>query len=521
MTLNVKTDLKSPLWTNKGEIFVYGYGFANGILLKGNALADYFLKAGNSGSFKTALAGLNGIFAVIARLRDGNWYAASSPCGIPQLFYTNKDGKVVISDDAYSLTDGNFEKDDNAAWLYRCLAYIPGDATLDRRVKKIEPCNMLCIAGDGPSQTPYYSFLCRKDGTQWTEYEAAGKCFLDILDRVFDRMTCIAGGRQIAIPLSSGGDSRLIATMLRKKGYDNVVCYTVGRKSNPEIPIAAAVAGKLGYRHYVIYAEDKEIRLHDKTDLGYLAYCCNLCNMPWTFEYPAVKHLVLKDIIEPDTLFAPGHGGDFLGGNHIRCTFIDESTSVKAIARRIATSRPVKKNDPLARNAIHRLLEHDISFLPSSVLDDYMMKNWLSRNINISCRLYSYFGHGTLLPLWDNELINFFRMLDPEWKTKKILYTDNIVKHVFEPMGTGFPTSTHPTDKNVYMKQMFKDYVKSFIPARLLHELLPRPQDLTGLSYINRQMEKEVLDNNPVLYSNQHNELSLLWYLKNVEAFCK
>ena len=243
MTLNVKTDLKSPLWTNKGEIFVYGYGFANGILLKGNALADYFLKAGNSGSFKTALAGLNGIFAVVARLRDGNWYAASSPCGIPQLFYAAKDGKVVISDDAYSLTDGNFEKDDNAAWLYRCLAYIPGDATLDRRVKKIEPCNMLCIAGDGPSQTPYYSFLCRKDGTQWTEYEAAGKCFLDILDRVFDRMTCIAGGRQIAIPLSSGGDSRLIATMLRKKGYDNVVCYTVGRKSNPEIPIAASVAG--------------------------------------------------------------------------------------------------------------------------------------------------------------------------------------------------------------------------------------------------------------------------------------
>ena len=88
-------------------------------------------------------------------------------------------------------------------------------------------------------------------------------------------------------------------------------------------------------------------------------------------------------------------------------------------------------------------------------------------------------------------------------------------------MGTGFPTSTHPTDKNVYMKQMFKDYVKSFIPARLLHELLPRPQDLTGLSHINRQMEKEVLDNNPVLYSNQHNEMSLLWYLKNVEAFCK
>ena len=100
MTLNVKTDLKSPLWTNKGEIFVYGYGFANGILLKGNALADYFLKAGNSGSFKTALAGLNGIFAVVARLRDGNWYAASSPCGTTTASGTSTIGKKIAKQEA-------------------------------------------------------------------------------------------------------------------------------------------------------------------------------------------------------------------------------------------------------------------------------------------------------------------------------------------------------------------------------------------------------------------------------------
>lgn len=517
MELKVKTILKSPLWKNKGETFAYGYGIASTGLMTADALAAYFFEIKNEKDFVSAIKRIDGIYAVMTRLPDNRFLISSGICGIPQLFYRIDEptSEINISDNAYILCGNNFKLNEKAAWLYRCLGYIPGDETLAENIQRIEPAKYLVIQGDIAIQKEFHSYLCNKDECNAQNKEQLESCFIKILNRVFDRMITIAAGRQIAIPLSSGCDSRLIAAMLKSKGYDNVICYTIGTQSNSEITIAKNIAESLGFQHYTIYSENEYIDL-DSDDINYLAYCCNLCNMPWTFEYPAVKHLLQNKIITDDALFAPGHSGDFLGGSHTRTTLTSTTSSLESMARKIASYRAIKKGDKTATNFVLQQLQDKKAWLATSVFDDYTLKNWLPRNINVSCRLYGYFGHEVLLPFWDKEMLRFFKTLPTELKNEECFYTDCIRKYVFRPAGVDFSINEPPT-KTTYRLQLQKDFIKSVLPASLLKFILPEQKSSTGLQYINRQMEAEILGMKPKLYSNMHNEKSLLWYLAKLD----
>ena len=71
---------------------------------------------------------------------------------------------------------------------------------------------------------------------------------LNVFDIISDRLIRSLQGKTAIIPLSGGYDSRLIAVMLKNKGLKDVICFTYGRKGNPEVEISEKVA-KLLFGH--------------------------------------------------------------------------------------------------------------------------------------------------------------------------------------------------------------------------------------------------------------------------------
>ena len=69
--------------------------------------------------------------------------------------------------------------------------------------------------------------------------------FLNILRDTIQRLIKFANGRQIIVPLSGGYDSRLVASLLKQANYQNILCFTYGKKSSPEVIISKKVANKI------------------------------------------------------------------------------------------------------------------------------------------------------------------------------------------------------------------------------------------------------------------------------------
>ena len=67
------------------------------------------------------------------------------------------------------------------------------------------------------------------------------------ISRVLKNIIVKANGRTIAIPLSAGLDSRLIASGLKHLNYNNVKCFSYGLKNNFESNASKSIANKLKY----------------------------------------------------------------------------------------------------------------------------------------------------------------------------------------------------------------------------------------------------------------------------------
>ncbi|MDI2587661.1 asparagine synthase-related protein [Psychrobacillus sp. NEAU-3TGS] len=76
--------------------------------------------------------------------------------------------------------------------------------------------------------------------------------------RVFQRLIDSLEGRPAILPLSGGYDSRLIAVMLKRLGYENVICFTYGLCSNWEVKISKMVAEQLGFKWIFVPYEKKK-----------------------------------------------------------------------------------------------------------------------------------------------------------------------------------------------------------------------------------------------------------------------
>jgi asparagine synthase (glutamine-hydrolysing) len=253
--------LSGPGWTEAAPSEGIRCGLKGQVYLDGTPigvddLARHLSSAPSSPQSLTAsLTRLNGFYAWVTQA-DQELRAGVDHVRSRHLFYGQAEGRFFLADDAEWVRQqvGDREMDTIAREEFQLAGCVTGADTLFPHVKQLQAGEYLvATAGEGGvirvETQRYYRFL-------HTEPESYDDTALGAeLDRVavasVRPLMDYAGGRQIVVPLSGGYDSRLIVTLLKRLGYDNILAFIYGVPGNKEPAYSQRVAEALGLRWHI------------------------------------------------------------------------------------------------------------------------------------------------------------------------------------------------------------------------------------------------------------------------------
>lgn len=428
-------------WNNEGNTFVKGRAFIEEKLFEEQQLAEYFNQSTTEEQFKLA----NGFWGMVKKYDASILIVADRMRSYP-LFYGVINNVAYISDDPYWVKDKVLDKefDEISKNEFLLTGYVTGGDTLYKNVKQIQAGEKIYIDFDEENNirihaSKYYSFihgnyfenLSRDQLLQ--EHEAA-------LFKSVKRLIKYADGRTIVIPLSGGYDSRLVATVLKKMNYSNIITFSFGKANNRECLISKEVAKKLGLKWiFITYDNEKSYEWYNSIERKNLSsYGDNLSTIISDREWPAVWELNKQNLIPKDCVFAPGHSGDFISGGHIPVNLFTDSVNEEQFVEEILNKHYVMWNWNGVRNEWSSDFSNKILNCTEIKLFDkenyganlYEKWNWQENEIKrmiTSIRIYDFFGYKYWLPLWDYEYMNFWCKVPLKYRINKNLYDEYVV----------------------------------------------------------------------------------------------
>ncbi len=519
-------------WQKADRLFVKGYLFdRNGSFYESGKLLEYFSGISSFVDLEERVSFANGCFSVIYSGEE-ELYIACDPIRSFPVFYKRNEEGWMVSDNSYNLLK-EFEKPEqnSLAWNeFLATGYVTGCETLIHGIFQVQAGELLRFCNGDIKRKFYFSY--RTSIAASGEYEEMKGLGIKVFNNTFQRFVDSLQGRTVIVPLSGGFDSRLIAVMLKKHGYTKVVCITYGRPGNPEMVISQKVSEQLGFRWICVEYSDDLISgyMEDSYFKDYYKYASNLVSMFFLQEYFALRYLKENQLIPDDSIFAPGHSGDFLGGSQLsKHGNLLETESQKDIAERLlfikyAYVRPEGEMLEAMLQRIERNLQEKFtgdSVLAYTVQEDWDYKEKLAKFNANSITCYTFFGYGFRLPYWDKELVEFFRTLPLHMKINKYLYDDILTTEFFEPEGVNFDEELQVSEK-ILKRQRFKNRIKYFLPQFVQRMFLTR---LDNLYYneITKVLGADMARKGKKIrvYNNSYNSLIIQWYLEDLKGNLK
>ncbi|MBC7122580.1 MAG: hypothetical protein H5T94_05010 [Pseudothermotoga sp.] len=392
------------------------------------------------------------------------------------LFYALEDGDVYVSDDAFWILKqlSVVTLDEDAVEEFLVTGHVAGNETLYREIKQVQAGEMLRIrtrvSEDGEINALRY-FLYRRDKEKEfnTDRETLLTILDDVLQRVFERAIKVLNGRTAVIPLSGGYDSRLIAMMLRRSGYENVVCFSYGVPGNMDSEVSRIIAESLGYRWFFVeYNEESWKKWYESDAMRqYEKYSSGLASLPHFQDWPAVMELQNRKLIPPDSVFVPGHSAAF--ALYIPVQLAGEKNVLKAILLRFYILNPYSCEQ---RNVFEERIRSFLNMFGSSydtfekLASFYQCWLWQEREakfIGNSVRVYEFWGYDWLMPLWDLELTTFLSRLPLEHYLNRRLYKE-YVRRLCNVLGVPLKTSELPKSSLKTFLKTAEKFGNSFLP---------------------------------------------------------
>lgn len=422
--------------------YAKGWAFDGGRMLEGKTLLEHVAGAARTGRLDETLRRLNGAFALI--MTDG-----TSACLISDklktrpLLYFRDDagGDWTVCDNGEDVTRlmKGHTVDARMIPTFLALGHLTGDKTLYESCKIVPPGTRVSLDTEGETAIHY----ARKTERNYTgDAEELYAMSSNALRNAFARVAEVAGDRQIAIPLSGGYDSRLVACLCKNMGLDKVICFTYGYESNHETETSRRVAQTLGFRWFnVRYDDSKWKRLVDSGQLkAYLGYAGNLNAIGHIQDLMAIEELVHNGIIDKGCVVLPGHSGDTLGGSHLppRCTqdSIVGQMYDKYYELNVLWHTPRAQARQMLRDALPEHLDDEEECLEA--LYEWVKTSRHGNFIINSVRAYEYAGLDWALPLWDDEYANVWESVPCQRLKGSALYETFMFEQWFEPMGVAF-----------------------------------------------------------------------------------
>ncbi|HNQ67056.1 MAG TPA: asparagine synthase C-terminal domain-containing protein [Bacteroidales bacterium] len=442
------------------------------------------------------------------------------------IFYLRHNNQWIISDDWQSLIDykSTFDFNEEASIGFLSGGFVCGNKTLDKTIKKTESGVSLTLNFDGTTSKQSHFDFIPQHFTELNKTDlknVAEQLFLD----AGKEMIGFLNHRTAIVPLSGGFDSRLIVCLLKKLNYENVICFTYGRKTK-EVEISKDVAAALGYKWYFINYEeiDSENYLLDPSFIDYVHKYSNGYSMFFLQEYFAMRELLKMEVIPKDSVFLPGHSGDFIGGSYVEKTaatrISPKNLAPYLLKKYFFFKKPSRKNkDILIADIVETLkdypVKNTISKIYNPYVEDWDIKEKLSKFIFRSSYVFTHFGFEHIFPLWTRKTIQFFRAVPYEMRSEKKLYNEILIEKFFISLNVFFGEEELKQVSKIYMKyQRLKDSLRNAFPWSFV---LKKMINYDWLNYyvFTKAMEKDLIRKNykPLKRFKMFTAIICRWYL--------
>jgi len=429
------------LWTYFCDIYVLGSAFYDQELLDSQKMAHFITSLNRNNEILSALNRFNGFFAFVYLTSDALYAAVDRVRSIP-LFYCLKDGEFYISDNPHWIRTQiqSIEIDEVAAAEFMLTGYVTGRDTLYPDIKQLQAGEILVLDLNYGSlnlrTSQYYTYIPENYSSSSEEDNL--KELNRIAVNIFQRLTKLASGRTIVVPLSGGYDSRLIVLMLKRLGYENVMAFSYGKPGNKESEISRKIAQILEIKWvFLPYSNEDWYKWYRSEEFKkYSCISCGLSSVPHIQDWPAVWMLKGRRLIPDNSLFVPGHGADILSGRVSNIAANSTLDPIETIFNQNYTlwRCSFDKYKKILKYKIARSFDKE----PRSqdivtLFECWRIQERHAKYIINSLRVYDFWGYSWWMPFWDKEFMDFWSRVPLEMKLDQRIYkkyVNNLFKNI-------------------------------------------------------------------------------------------
>lgn len=534
-------------WLEKEGVFFTGCFFYDGGFLNDGQVYDCLSKIKTLDDCKILLKNLNGFFSFIIKTQNKVFVAVDRVRSIP-LFYTTKDNKLFISNDAEAVrrVTGDIDFDPIAVQEFTAQI-VCGSDTLFADVKQVQPGDCIGYELNNANSINIISFkyfiFTHSEKYDEQDRPQLERNMLAVFSDCVDRLIKYANGRQLVLPLSAGYDSRFIALMLYKKGIKNVLCFSYGKKENFEAEISKQVADILGFKwEFVEYTDDLwHERCHTDEYLKYLRIASGWSSLPHIQDWPAVWELKKRRKLDNNAVFIPGHIGDSLAGSDVpfvaisNCKpnianffynlFIHCYNNLQDLPKDILPNK-INNKWHIFKDRVSKELEITSISSAAEYADANERWNWQEANpkfIINSVRVYEFWGYDWYLPFVDKDFMEYWKDVPLCLRSGKKMYNE-VVDSFFSELTGKKPLHHQETIASQSIIKFIKNKVKyTWIHSmylKCLFLLKKSSFEKSDTNCMHGRYDKETIDRYSH-YRGGMNFLEVVQFLKNISNIMK
>lgn len=415
-------------------------------LLKDNEIADYLSKSDEFDEFKDRCFRLNGSWTA-AFWKGDKFFAATDAHATRSLYYRPINGRIEISENGFDLIGKNerFDIREKDQLFFVQNGFLLGDKTLHPEIKRLPAGKALCYTKGMLTIEDY-----KKESTSILysslSYTESIRQFKSLLENIFTRAKELIGDRWVVLPLTAGRDSRLIASLLKKTGFEKVHCITYGKGADTFENIKAQqIAKVLGFEHSFISSIPANCRYdgytNDQEAIRYIKYICGLGSSYYFAEYLPAKWI--QDTFKDEKpVVIPGHNGDEIRGESLVHPFLlkkDRSHLIDFLSMRDGGNCRINKDQlRYLRRVIKDAIDYKGNFNVIQLYELYINNEVMPKFYTNSARSWRYFDIPVFLPLLDKELCEFAFWIPSKYRWGRRLY-EEATNEYFNEYGISFP----------------------------------------------------------------------------------
>lgn len=417
-------------WNFSRNVYFRGYFFLEDNLYFGEDAVNYLCEKSQE-EVVLKLPDFNGIFSIVIDYGSTLLMACDRLRGLP-IFYSVTDHNLIISDLVKSILHemstvkvNALSYDDYAS----SSLFVSSYDTLIEGVFQVQAAEYVLIDTQSLEIERHEYFHYKSNIDENATEEQLKKGFFKNYREIGQRLVRTLRGRTAVVPLSGGADSRMIVSMLKEQGYQDVICYTYGIRGNSESKISKEVAEHYGYPWYMVEynaAMWDELQRSDVFN-AYDEYASNYVSTTHIQDFLAIVYLKDHHIIPDDSVFVPGHSGDLIAGSHLTDDFLRGDMDFDRYFKRVLTKFYPKGHSKALEEKIRYRFPHDDSTdieTFSREFEWFNVKERQAKFIVNSVRAYEFIGHEWLVPLWDNSQFEFWSTVPIALRYNRTLYFD-------------------------------------------------------------------------------------------------